>query len=113
MTTPNPFTAEERQQLLQESFEVIEWLDNFTTRYTQLRLEPGFIQLLEQERTQQERLVDLRKQYSDRVPIIPLCRCPYSPSFSNGCCWRIVLSKFGWGQGRKPRNSGFGMKLTL
>lgn len=77
MTTPSPFTVEERQQLLQETFDVIEWLEDFTTRQSKLRLEPGFVQLLDQERKQHERLADLRKQYSSKVPIIPLCRCPY------------------------------------
>jgi hypothetical protein len=71
------FTAEERQQILQESFEAIEWIDDFEFRKSIYRREPGFDQRLKQERIYKQRLIELRGQYMSHCPVIPLTRCPY------------------------------------
>jgi hypothetical protein len=107
MDSSNFFTAEERQQLLKECFEVIEWLHDFERRQSKYRLEPGFIELLQKEHTQLEYLKELRKQYSSKVPIIPLCRCPYCHTVNflsldyyglDGLWWRYDESWRNWEQ---------------
>ncbi|MDX2242490.1 MAG: hypothetical protein NW224_17525 [Leptolyngbyaceae cyanobacterium bins.302] len=79
MSNFTPFTAESRQSILQECFELICWVDDFADGYNlhSIKGTPAFIEALRHGDTQKDKLRNLIQKYRDRLPIVGLSRCPY------------------------------------
>lgn len=79
MSTFTLFTAESRRSLLQECFELICWIDDFSDGYHlgSIRGTPAFTEALRHGNAQKSKLSNLVQQYADGLPSVGLSRCPY------------------------------------
>lgn len=82
MSTITLFTNESRQSLLQECFELICWIHDFSDGYHLqgtpiIQDESAYKKAMQHGRDQKRKLRSLVQRYSDELPTIALSRCPY------------------------------------
>jgi len=77
MSEQKKITLESRHQLLAESFQLLEKIENFDEMKVLRTGRKKFRRAYEQHSANLERLEALYKEYQESVPIIPLSRCPF------------------------------------